>query len=346
MFSALLSLVTLFPLLSSIFRYTLIIRPFREEIKEVIRNMMQNNSNIIERYTAALDRVVEQLQSDYYVLAVVLYAWERSDIDLMIVLRDGQERESRDLWIVEDDINIFAWAVTRNRFKRALEGGLQGSMLHSIRSQFKILFTKDDSIADWVKESARVEAHDQAFASLGAVAGVTYPLDKAEKWLTKKRDLHYCFMWTLFTVNSLARVEVLLNGEAPGREALDQAMQFNPVFFRPVYTGLIDGPKTEAVLRRALDDVDSYLLERSNRLFQPILDYLAEAQGPVTASDLSLHLRKKVQNVTLEGCYEWLARKGIIHKLSSPVHLTRKSQVLLEEAAYYYEVGDGKEWES
>ena len=66
--------------------------------------MMQSYSNIIDRYSAALDRVVEQLQADYYVLAAVLYgslargdAWERSYIDLMIVLRDGQERESRDL---------------------------------------------------------------------------------------------------------------------------------------------------------------------------------------------------------------------------------------------------------
>jgi predicted nucleotidyltransferase len=313
--------------------------------------LMQPQADVFERYTAALDRVVEQLQADYYVLAAVLYgslargdAWEKSDIDLMIVLRDGQERESRDLWIVEDDINIFAWAVTRNRFKRTLEGELQGSILHSVRSQFKILFTKDESITGWVQESARVEAHDQAFAALRAVSGVIYPLEKAEKWLTKKHDLHYCFMWILFAVNSLARVEVLLNGEAPGREALDQAMQFNPALFRIVYNDLIDCPKTGVALREALGVIDGYLLENRDRLFQPILGYLAEAQGPVTASDLSLHLRKKVQGVTLEGCYEWLARKGIIHKLSSPVHLTRKSQVLLEEAAYYYEASDGSEW--
>jgi hypothetical protein len=306
----------------------------------------------MERYQAALDRVVEKLEADYYVLAAVLYgslargdAWERSDIDLMIVLRDGLEREVRNLWIVEDDINIAGWAVTRNRFKRALEGELQGSMLHSIRSQFKILFTKDESITAWLQESARIESHDQAFAALRAVAAVTYPLEKAEKWLKKKLDLHYSFMWTLFAVNSLARVETVLGGEAPGREALDQAMKLNPAFFRSVYTDLIDGPKNEAILKAAIERIDGYLLERVDRLFQPVLDYLAEAQGPVTASDLNLHFRKKVKGEMLEGCYEWLARKGIVHKLSSPVHLTRKSQVTLEEAAYYYEADDGAEWE-
>lgn len=313
---------------------------------------MQPQTDVIERYQAALDRVVEKLQADYYVLAAVLYgslargdAWEKSDIDLMIVLRDGQERESRDIWIVEDDINIVAWVVTRNRFKRALEGELQGTMLHSIRSQFKILFTKDESIAGWVQESARVQSHDQGFALLRAVAGVTYPLEKAEKWLIKKHDRNYCFMWLLFAVNSLARVEVLLNGEAPGREALDQAMKFNPAFFGTAYTGLIEGPKTEEALEAILQFVDGYLLERVDRLFKPVLDYLAEAQGPVPVSEMILHFRKKVQGEALGGVYEWLARKGIIHKLSSPFHLTRKSQVMLEEAAYYYEREDGSEWE-
>jgi hypothetical protein len=91
--------------------------------------------------------------------------------------------------------------------------------------------------------------------------------------------------------------------------------------------------------------IDGYLFERVGRLFQPVLDYLAEAEGPVTLSELALHFRKKVQGDELGGVYEWLARKGILHKLSSPIHLTRKSQVTLEEAAYYYERQDGSEWE-
>jgi hypothetical protein len=112
-----------------------------------------------------------------------------------------------------------------------------------------------------------------------------------------------------------------------------------------VYTDLIEGPKTRQALQAALEQVDAYLVERSDRLFTPILDYLAEAQGPVTVSDLSQHFRKKVQGEQLGGCFEWLARKGIIHKLSSPIHLTRKSSVMLEEAAYYFEREDGSEWE-
>jgi predicted nucleotidyltransferase len=65
---------------------------------------MQVQAEVQERYMAALERLAARLEEDYYVLAAVVYgsvargeAWERSDIDMMIILRDGQERAVRDL---------------------------------------------------------------------------------------------------------------------------------------------------------------------------------------------------------------------------------------------------------
>jgi hypothetical protein len=220
-----------------------------------------------------------------------------------------------------------------------LEGALQGSILHSVRSQCKLLFTKDESIAAWFDESARIGARDQSFQLLRTTADVLYPLEKAQKWLYAKQDLNYSFLWIMNVVNSLARVEVVLNGEAPSREALDQALEFNPDFFNTVYVDLINEPKTEHVIRRALDMVDGYLEERADRLFAPVIDYLAEVDGPRTVTELDAHFCKKVRTDLLSYVYEWLADHGIIEKLSSPIRLTRKSRVTVEEPAYYYDAG-------
>ena len=35
--------------------------------------------------------------------------------------------------------------------------------------------------------------------------------------------------------------------------------------------------------------------------------------------------------------YEWLADKGLIRKVAAPLHLTRRSMVTVDEAAYYYD---------
>jgi predicted nucleotidyltransferase len=298
-----------------------------------------------QRYWAALDNLTAKLEADYYVLAAVLYGslargepWEKSDIDLMIVIRDDpQNRAPHHVWMTEDGINIFAEVFPRNDFKRALEGTLQGSVLHSVRSQFKLLFAKDESITAWLDEAVQIGARDLPFQLLRTTEGVLYPLEKAQKWLTAKRDPRYSFLWLLMAVNALARVEVVLNGEAPGREALDQALAFNPTFFKAVYIDLIDGPKTEACLQQALNAVDDYLMTRATQLFAPVLDYLAEADSPRAATEMSTYFHKKTQTHDLSFVYEWLADHGIIDKLASPLRLTRKSRVPVDEPAYYFE---------
>jgi predicted nucleotidyltransferase len=314
--------------------------------------MSDDSQSVKARFQAAVDRLANHLEEDYYVLAAVLYGsvargepWERSDIDLIIVLRDGQERANRNIWLVEDDLNVAAELITRGRFKRELESALQGSISHSVRSQFRLLFSKDETITAWLSEPPQIGKHDQQLQMLRTAADLFWTLDKAEKWFYIKRDLNYSLLWILYTVNTLARVEVVQNGEAPGREALDQALRLNPAFFKTVYIDLINGAKTEEHLAQVLGMINAYLEERTPLLFAPVLEYLSQANGLCTTIEMNTFFRKKVQTGDLSGVYEYLARKGIIQKLASPLHLTRKSQVTLDEPAYYYDNVDLADWE-
>lgn len=313
---------------------------------------MKTDIQVQQRYEAAISRLCTQLQEDYYVLAAVLYGsvargepWERSDIDMVIVLRDGQERDNRELILTEDDINVSADVVSRNVFKRELEGALQGSFMHSVRSQYRLLFSKDESIERWLREPVQVNAHDQAYQLLAEVSAIPYFIDKATKWLTIKEDVDYCFLWLMFAVNALAKVDVILNGIVPGREALDQALKTNPAFFQANFTGLLQGPKNAATVGAALEAVENYLVEQSGILFAPILEYLNEMGGPVPLSELNQHFKKKLPHVNMISVYDWLVRHNIIQRLSSPVRLARKSTIELEEPSYYYDTGDISEWE-
>lgn len=313
---------------------------------------MQVQEQVKARFAAAVENISARLQADDYVLAAVLYGsvargepWERSDIDMMIILRDGLDRDARHMWLVEDDLNISAELTTRADLKRALDSTLQGSMLHSIRSQFRLLFSKDDTITQWLSEPPEISPHDRQLQLLGTASEVFWMLDKAEKWFFIKRDLHYALLWTLMLVNSLAKIEVVLHGQAPHREALDQALRFNPAFFHRVYTGLIDAPKTEETIGAALAEINAYLEQHTQELFQPVLTFLANSDGLSTAAEMDQYFKKKLPGAYLGGAYEWLARKGIIQKVSAPVHLTRKSQVTLEAPAYAYDEIDFQQWE-
>ena len=54
-------------------------------------------------------------------------------------------------------------------------------------------------------------------------------------------------------------------------------------------------------------------------------------------SEIDDHFQKKIQGSGLEEACEWLVQQEVIEKLSSPVHLTDKSRIKVEEPAYYYD---------
>ncbi len=302
------------------------------------------NNSTPERHQSALDTLVARLQEDRYILALILFgslvrgeAWEKSDIDLVAVLRDGVEREAQGYWLLENGISIWLETIPRSQLKKQFERALPGTIRHAMHSQARLLFSHDESIAAWLQQTERIGKRDQAYQLLQDTVGLPYLLEKAEKWLHVKQDPDYCFVWLLHAVSSLARIEVTLHGDAPRREVLDRALAHNPTFFRAAYTDFINGPKDERTLQQQLERITAYLLERTDRIFAPLLDYLAEAGAPRTLSEINAHFALKLPHAELFLVCDWLAENGILDKLAIPLRLTRKSQVTVEEVAFYYD---------
>jgi hypothetical protein len=132
--------------------------------------------------------VTAQLEADYYVLAAVLYGslargepWEKSDIDLMFVLRDDpQNRAPTHAWMTADDINVFAELYPRTPSSALSKERCKARYCIRVVT-FRLLFTKDESIAAWLSESARI-GERTAFQLLRTWRTVL-PLEKATKWL-------------------------------------------------------------------------------------------------------------------------------------------------------------------
>jgi hypothetical protein len=144
-------------------------------------------------------------------------------------------------------------------------------------------------------------------------------------------------LWIMYTIEHLATIEVLLHGELTSREVIPQALKLNPALFNPLYGELIHGEKDENRIQAALELIEHYIDGNMRLLFGPVLDYLAQAGGVRTTSELDSYFRKQVQEASLGNIYEWLADKGVIQKVPAPLRLTPRSQVVVDEAAYYYD---------
>ena len=310
-------------------------------------------SDIHAHIHTALDNLADTLEQDRYVLAAILTnnlaednVWEKTAVHITLVLRDGTRFKQKEYRLIEEGVPFLVQLYTRSDYRKLLDSTLQGSRLHSILAESRVLFSKDSlfsvdgeanfSVGDAsCLEVGERDKHSQLF---NAAAGVTAILAKAEKWLHLKHDIDYTFLYLKYAIRELARIEVLKRGETPRRKAIYQALKYNPSFFNAVFMNLIDKPKDEAMLREALERVDQYLEDNLQLLFKPLLDFLEESGDERTITDLYTHFGKR--ELALELACEWLSQKEIIEQFSAPVRLTMDSQVSVEEPSYYYDANN------
>jgi hypothetical protein len=305
--------------------------------------MSELQSALRERYMAALGAFVARVREDSYILAAILCGslsydtvWHKSDIDVVLVGRD-ERWPFRMFCLVEDGINIHATLYSRNRFKREHGQALQSSFFSSYLSRSTLLFSLDPTIDELYAGGLRLGAADRERGMLLAALDVLPTLAKAEKWLVVKHDPAYCFQWLTYAVGGLARMEIIAAGEIPGRELVQQALPHNPELFKRLYFDLLPHPTDEAALRAAIDYVTAYLDERTQLIFGPVLAYLAEAGGPRTVSEINAHFSTRLQTDTIGYVCEWLAERGVITQIATPLRLTERSRATVNEAAYVYE---------
>ena len=317
---------------------------------------MKAQDVIEEQYREAVDMLVKKVQKDPYILAAIVagsfsYAqvWEKSDLDVELIGRDAIRPTQSFFSLVENGVNIHANITPRNAFKQTVESAQQGSFMHSYFSHSTLLFSHDASIQEWYDKNANrdnIGERDKQLQLLNVIASTLPSLVYAEKQFYVNRDCLTCFLSILNVVQGLARLEVLLNGEIPAREVIQPALRYNPDFFNRVYTDLINCEKTEAVIQEALDAINVYL-DALQFIFQPVLDYLIEQKAPRTNTELNadlgrgLHVNSEgvpeFDDESLDLACQWLAWKGTIRQVAMPMKLTVKSQVPVEEPAYYYD---------
>jgi len=314
----------------------------RETLQQQRPSRNEQFAETVALFNEALDSFVAKVKQDRYVIAAILFGslshdtvWRKSDIDIILIGRE--EKQEKSFYLVENGVNIHAVLLPRSKFKQGIEGSLQGSFWHSSFALSTLLFTTDDSIRAYYDNVRSIGAHDRQMRLITAGSRTLYTLAKAEKWLVTRKDVSYSFVWIMYTIENLATIEVLLHSEMTSREVIPQALKLNPPFFNQIYYDLIHQKKDEATIQQTLDLINAYLDRHLYTLFGPILDYLSQEGGTRTTTELDTYFKKQVQEQSLSNIYEWLADKGIIQKVPSPVRLTHKSQITVDEAAYYYD---------
>lgn len=304
---------------------------------------ISTGSSIQKKFSEALSDLVAQVKQDRSILAAILCGslshdtvWAKSDIDLALVTIDDKRVESASLALYAAGVNVHAILMPRAEFRKTVEGAVRNSFMHSLLAKGRLLYTHDETIADLCARLHEIGERDTQVQLLAAATHALAPIDKAHKWFITRGDLDYSALWILYAVTPLARIEVIGARLLADREVIPQALALNPAFFQTVYSDLLNAKKTRKSVQAALEAIDGYLAERAATLFRPVLDHLREVGEARSSTEIDSHFKRHFDVSGATAACEYLADQGLIAKVSTPVQLTRKSNVLVEELAFVF----------
>jgi hypothetical protein len=233
-------------------------------------------------------------------------------------------------------VNIHAILMPRAAFRKTVEGSLSQAFMHSFLAKGRLLYTHDDTIADLCARLTQIGDRDTELQLLSAGCHALPAIDKARKWFVTRGDLDYSALWILYAANALARIEVIRRRLLADREVLPQALSLNPAFFTTIYTDLLNTKKSAASVQSALEAIDRYVGDRATELFRPVLDHLRDAGETRSCREIDNYFDRHFGVTGVSTACEYLADRGLIGKASISTQLTRKSNVDVQELAFFY----------
>jgi len=304
--------------------------------------------SVQQKFEVALNRLLEQLKLDRSILAAILCGslsydkvWAKSDIDLVLVTIDDKtfKEQTGALSLDADEVNVHAFTISRTQFRKTVEGSIHNSFMHSLLAKGRLLYTHDDSIAGLCERLVDIGERDTRLQLLGAATAALPAVYKARKWFVTRGDLSYTALWILYAATPLAKIEVIGRRFLADREVIPQALKLNPEFFEIVYTNMLNCKKTRKNVEAALDAIDSYLAERV-ALFNPVIEHLREVGEARSCTEIENHFERNFGIDCITTACEYLADRGLIGRASTPLKVTKRSNIEVQEVAFVY-LGEG-----
>ena len=288
-----------------------------------------------EQHMKALNNFAERVKKDPNVVALMVYGslaygdvWKRSDIDVELIVRDGAVYNEKSFYtLIEDGVEINMSSFSEvSKFKRYIQKVRNGFDL-GLFGKGNIAFSKDEELIRMFDDARNIGEDDAPKAFAGALWGLINWMHKAEKWVTIYDNPLYSQRFLQMAASITADLELIRNRENPTRESILRALELNPKLMNEVYVIPSTTVMTADDVRRTIQILDDYIMEHMEWWSRHILRFLSDGEVK-TAS----HIINQCGYAPLF----YLVEKGIIQETTEPSRLFKKSNLTVDEAAYFY----------
>lgn len=290
-----------------------------------------------EKHLQALNSFTEQVKSDPNVIALLLSGslsygtvWEKSDIDLTMIVRDGSISKSEEYCVDEDGIEMHIYVMEVSKFKSRMQKLRGGEYPHSYFGKGTMVFTKDESLTEFFEEARKIGMDDAVMSFIMMIEFLLVEMYRAEKWITVFNDTLYSQRFLQRCCITAADMVLLINGEEPTRESILRAIELNPALMKEVYVIPSTTAMTVEDIRHTLKVLDLFLMEHVKTWSKPLLKFMEDGEVK-KISEFIKYFRTENLSVPLA----YLASKGIIERVTLPSRVFKHSKLTIEEVAYF-----------
>jgi predicted nucleotidyltransferase len=309
-----------------------------EKNKDDPNGVKQKQAALQKRYEDALMSFVEKVKVDRNVIAVFVYGsishgtvWENSDTDVVVLVRE-QRLDNKEYALYEDNLQVNIEIYQYSDFKRNLEKAPAGSLWHGFGSTYRIVYTAEESLRDYIEEYKKIGKYDMEKALFFSAETVVNCIYKTRKWINVIDDLEYARYYALKNgANDIACMVVTSHFMSPTREAILQAAKLEPETMEKFFYKPMRGPMTKDELNRLADDMDEYLMGHYEALTRIADDCFGDGEMK-TGTQITRYYGAGMHQ--LDSLMNYLCEKGYMIRVSQTIRLTPKSRPLVEETAY------------
>jgi len=298
------------------------------------RNKMNQDMTQKEKHIHALNSFAEKVKKDPCVIALLLYGslaygtvWEKSDLDVELIVRDGTIAPTDWVFIEEEGVKFEITGFQQfSKFKTGLQK-MRGGFDHGMYGGGTLVFSKDEALQELFEETRRIGEDDAPRAFAGSMNVLINWMHKAEKHITVMHEPLYAQRFLQLCAATFADMVLLQNKENPNRESILRARQLEPDLMDTVYVKPGTTIMTAEEIRHTLKVIDGYLVHHMPWWSKHIIRFLNDGE-PKTYS----HISKQCGAMPME----YLAEKGVVMQVTQPIRLFKKSKTTVEEVAYVY----------
>jgi len=298
-----------------------------------------SQTDIKTRFEKALTSFVDKIKNDSNILSVILYGslandtvWEKSDMDVYVLVRDAK-LVTRSYCVDEDGIIINVNLQTEFDFKRSIERSLTGGLMSSFYSKARVVYSKDDSMKDFLKDFQKMGEDDKALSFFQDTTWLIGIMEKIEKWLVVKDDPLYAQFWALKAVEFYANMLLTLDNKPSSRESVLKVMEYAPEKIKDLYEKPMLGFMTSEEVFEVLNFYKKFLEDNLEMIKKPVIDYMSDGEVR-TATNLVKHFR--MDSHSIYHVFDFLEEMGIVVRVTENTRITPKSKSTVEEVAFMY----------